>query len=85
MDGNLGYNDALCWSGDRRRTRFAVMTMAEVDPKLLEILVCPRSHAPLVCEGDWLYSTDPKTRRKYPVRDALPIMLVEESVEASPE
>jgi len=60
------------------------MTMAQVDRKLLEVLVCPQSHAPLVCEGDWLYSTDPKTRRKYPIRDALPIMLVEESEEASP-
>lgn len=53
--------------------------MSEIDDRLLEIMVCPESHAPLVQVGDWLYSTDPKTRRKYPIRDGLPIMLLEES------
>jgi uncharacterized protein YbaR (Trm112 family) len=33
----------------------------------------------VVEEGDWLVSTDPKTRRRYPVRDGIPVMLVEES------
>jgi len=50
-----------------------------VDEELMKIMVCPISHAPLVQVGDWLYSTDPKTRRKYPVRDSIPIMLVDES------
>lgn len=51
----------------------------KVDAGLMEIMVCPESHARLIQIGDWLYSTDPATRRKYPVRDGLPIMLVEES------
>ncbi len=59
--------------------------MSEIDAKLLEIMVCPQSRAKLVLHGDWLYSTDRETRRKYPVRDGLPVMLVEESMEASPE
>lgn len=50
-----------------------------VDEELMKIMVCPISHAPLVQVGDWLYSTDPNTRRKYPVRDSIPIMLVDES------
>ena len=50
-----------------------------VDEELMKIMVCPISHAPLVQVGDWLYSTDPATRRKYPVRDGIPIMLVDES------
>jgi uncharacterized protein YbaR (Trm112 family) len=45
----------------------------------LEILACPETKAPVVEEGDWLVSTDPKTRRRYPVRDGIPVMLVEES------
>lgn len=45
----------------------------------LEILACPETKAPLVQDGDWLVSTDPKTRRRYPVRDDIPVMLVEES------
>lgn len=50
-----------------------------LDPGLMEILVCPESHARLVQVGDWLYSTDPATRRRYPVRDGIPIMLIDES------
>lgn len=50
-----------------------------LDPGLLEVLVCPESHAPLVQVGDWLYSRDEKTRRRYPIRDGIPIMLIDES------
>ena len=53
--------------------------MAAISEQLLRIMVCPESHAPLVQVGDWLYSTDPKTRRKYPIRDDIPIMLIDES------
>lgn len=52
-----------------------------IDPQLLSIMVCPASHAPLREVGDWLISTDPDTRRRYPVRDGIPVMLVEESEE----
>jgi uncharacterized protein len=51
----------------------------KIDPELLGILVCPESHAKLVLVGDWLYSTDPATRRRYPIRDGLPIMLIDDS------
>ena len=53
--------------------------MARVDPDLLAIMVCPQSHAPLKEVGDWLVSTDPETRLRYPVRDGIPVMLAEES------
>jgi uncharacterized protein YbaR (Trm112 family) len=53
--------------------------MTKIDAELLRIMVCPVAHAPLVQLGDWLYSTDPATRRKYPIRDGIPIMLIEES------
>ena len=62
----------------------AKVTMTEVDPELLRILVCPIARAPLVQSGDWLYSTDGQTRLKYPVRDGIPVMLVEESQVAEP-
>lgn len=45
----------------------------------LEILACPETKAPVVEDGDWLVSTDAKTRRRYPVRDGIPVMLIEES------
>ena len=59
--------------------------MAELDKELLDILVCPETKAPLVAAGDWLYSTDPKTRRRYPIRDGIPIMLLDEAETVSQE
>ncbi len=50
-----------------------------IDAGLLEIMVCPESHARLIQVGDWLYSTDPATRRRYPIREGIPIMLIDES------
>ena len=50
-----------------------------IDQALLDTLVCPESHATLMLVGGWLYSTDPKTRRRYPIRDGIPIMLIDES------
>ena len=45
----------------------------------LEILACPETKAPVVQEDDWLVSTDPKTRRRYPIKDDIPVMMIEES------
>ncbi len=56
-----------------------------MEPWILEILVCPESKAPLVQDGDWLYSTDRETRRRYAIRDGIPNMLVEESEQISEE
>jgi len=58
--------------------------MAEISSDLLKIMECPVAHVPLVQFGDWLYSTDAETRRKYPIRDGIPIMLVDESEVAEP-
>jgi len=55
-----------------------IMTQ-ELDAELLSILACPESKAPLIQVGEWLYSTDAATRRRYPVRDGIPIMLIDES------
>lgn len=53
--------------------------MPQVAEWLLEKLACPLSKAPVVQVGDWLYSTDPATRRRYPIRDGIPNMLIDES------
>ena len=54
-----------------------------IDPKLLEILVCPDTKAPLVLDGETLVSTDPETRRRYRIEDDIPIMLIDESEQLS--
>ncbi len=59
--------------------------MAKIDPDLLEIMVCPVSHAPLRQVGDFLVSTDSATRLRYPITDGIPVMLEEEAEEMSPD
>ncbi len=48
-----------------------------VDEKLLEILACPQCKAPVKEADGWIVCC--KCRKKYPIRDDIPIMLVEEA------
>ncbi len=50
-----------------------------LDSRLLEILACPDDRGPLLyfVDEDSLYN--PRTRRRYAVRDGIPIMLVDEA------
>ena len=50
-----------------------------LDEELLKILACPKTKAPLIEIDGWLYSTDSETRLRYPIRDGIPIMLIEEA------
>ena len=59
--------------------------MSEADAWLYERLVCPLSKAPVVRVGEWLYSTDARTRRRYPIRDGIPTMLIDEAETVEPE
>ena len=54
-----------------------------INQKLLEILVCPKTHSSLVLHGDELISKDAKLA--YPIRNGIPIMLIEEARELSHE
>jgi hypothetical protein len=51
----------------------------DLDPRLLEILVCPQTKGPLVYRKDAGELLSKKARLAYPVRDGIPIMLVEEA------
>jgi len=48
-----------------------------VDKELLEILACPVDKAPVREEGDRLVCSE--CGRRYPVRDDIPVMLVDEA------
>jgi len=50
-----------------------------VSDKLLEILACPKTKAPVVQDGEWIVSTDLETRLRYPIRDDIPVMLIDEA------
>tara|TARA_R110001592_G_scaffold3525_25_gene20120 strand:+ start:26600 stop:26779 length:180 start_codon:yes stop_codon:yes gene_type:complete len=52
---------------------------AEIDPKLLEILVCPVSKGPLVYDREKQELISEQSKRAYPIRDGIPVMLVEEA------
>ena len=46
---------------------------------LHDILACPESHSDFVVNGDGLVSTDPSTRRQYPILHNIPRLIVDES------
>jgi uncharacterized protein len=50
-----------------------------LDPQLLEILACPEDKGPLLYfeQDEVLYN--PRLKRKYAVRDDIPIMLIDEA------
>tara|TARA_B110000438_G_scaffold189990_1_gene181608 strand:+ start:213 stop:392 length:180 start_codon:yes stop_codon:yes gene_type:complete len=51
----------------------------EIDPKLLEILVCPVTKETLVWDKDNQELISKKAGLAYKVRDGIPIMLVDEA------
>jgi uncharacterized protein YbaR (Trm112 family) len=60
------------------------MKMA-LDPVLLEILACPEDKGPLLyfADEDSLYN--PRLKRRYAIRDDIPVMLIDEAETVSAE
>ncbi|HEV8679141.1 MAG TPA: Trm112 family protein [Stellaceae bacterium] len=52
---------------------------SEIDPKLLEILVCPLTKAPLRYDRTAQELVSEEAGLAYPIRDGIPIMLVDEA------
>lgn len=50
-----------------------------IDPKLLEILVCPLTKGPLTYDRDAHELVSKQAQLAYPIRDGIPIMLVDEA------
>ena len=55
------------------------MTERKVDPKLLEILVCPLSKGPLRYDSAAQELISEQASLAYPIRDGIPIMLIDEA------
>jgi uncharacterized protein YbaR (Trm112 family) len=53
--------------------------VGSVDPKLLEILVCPLTKGPLEYDRDKQELISRAAKLAYPIRDGIPIMLPEEA------
>ncbi|MEM1400561.1 MAG: Trm112 family protein [Pseudomonadota bacterium] len=56
-----------------------------VDPKLLEILVCPVTKSPLSYDAERQELISEQARLAYPIRDGIPIMLPDEARELDDE
>ena len=55
------------------------MDVRALDTQLLEILACPEDKGPLLYfeDEDALYN--PRLKRRYPIREDIPIMLIDEA------
>lgn len=50
-----------------------------LDPSLLEILACPACKQSLKLEAEKLVCTNTQCRLRYPVREGIPVLLIEEA------
>ena len=57
----------------------AFNTPATVDPRLLEVLVCPVTRGPLTYDREAGELVSKGAKLAFPIRDGVPIMLAEEA------
>ena len=50
-----------------------------LSPQLLELLVCPEDKGPLLYFSDEASLYNPRLRRRYAIRDGIPVMLIDEA------
>lgn len=55
-----------------------------IDPRLLEVLVCPLTKGPLVYDRESQELISEKAGLAFPIRDGIPIMLVDEARRLEP-
>lgn len=55
--------------------------MTDINPKLLEILVCPQTKGRLIYDKDHQELISPLAKCAYPIKDGIPIMLIDEARE----
>ena len=65
--------------GEKRAPGFEPDLRSRVDPRLLEILVCPVTRAELTYDPVRQELVSRAARLAYPIRDGVPIMLPEEA------
>lgn len=55
-----------------------------IDKELPEILACPKCKTAVKLEGDRIICTNPQCGLRYPIRDGIPVMLIEEAEQPAP-
>jgi uncharacterized protein YbaR (Trm112 family) len=70
----------------KTRNRCIGRRLTMIDKELLEILACPACKSPVTQEGDWIVCQNSgECGKHYPVRDGIPIMLIDEAVDPHAE
>lgn len=59
----------------RKRDETTGPRMPRLEPKMLDLLVCPRSHGPLIYDRDAQELISEKAGLAFPIRDGVPILL----------
>ena len=57
----------------------------ELDPKLLEVLVCPQTRTALRYDREKQELVSAAARLAYPIRDGVPILIIDEARELGAE
>jgi hypothetical protein len=57
----------------------------DLDPRLLEVLVCPHSRQPLRYDRARQELISAAARLAYPIRDGVPVLIIEEAREMGPD
>jgi uncharacterized protein len=47
--------------------------------ELLEVLACPKCKSEVKLEGDRIICTNPQCGLRYPIRDGIPVMLIDQA------
>lgn len=58
--------------------------MTDIDPKMLEVLVCPQTREPLRYDREKQELVSAKARLAFPVRDGVPFLFIDEAREMDP-
>jgi uncharacterized protein YbaR (Trm112 family) len=66
-------------SDDAKTEAQDAATHSGVDPRLLEILICPVTRGPLIYDREAGELISKKAGLAYPIRDGIPIMLEDEA------
>ena len=50
-----------------------------IDRQLLDILACPKCKADVKLAGEIIICTNPQCGLRYPIRDGIPVMLIDQA------
>jgi uncharacterized protein len=56
-----------------------------LDPRLLEVLVCPHSRTRLRYDREKQELVSPAARLAYPIKDGVPVLIIDEARELGPD